>query len=224
MNIYQKLNAARIAFHELKLTKTGNNKFAGYKYFELGDFLIPALKVFSDVGICANVSFTHDVASMNIRDVEKPEDCIVITSPFGSANLKGAHEIQNIGAVETYQRRYLWVAALEIVEHDAIDSTSGASKPKTVAKDTADKMEEDGDERLAKAKEAATECLACLPDEIAFYRAYEAHKTTLDADTQVVMWGILYGDDSPFTSANSVKTALKNGKSAFEQAELIAQA
>ncbi len=30
-----------------------------------------------------------------------------------------------MGAVETYQRRYLWVAALEIVEHDALDATTG---------------------------------------------------------------------------------------------------
>jgi hypothetical protein len=45
---------------------------------------------------------------------------------MGSAALKGCHEVQNIGAVETYQRRYLWVAALEIVEHDALDSSPGA--------------------------------------------------------------------------------------------------
>jgi hypothetical protein len=37
--------------------------------------------------------------------------------------------VQNIGAVETYQRRYLWVAALEIVEHDALDATTGKDKP-----------------------------------------------------------------------------------------------
>jgi hypothetical protein len=47
---------------------------------------------------------------------------------MGSAALKGCHEVQNIGAVETYQRRYLWVAALEIVEHDALDATTGKDK------------------------------------------------------------------------------------------------
>jgi len=31
--------------------------------------------------------------------------------------------VQNLGAVQTYLRRYLWVAALEIVEHDALDSS-----------------------------------------------------------------------------------------------------
>jgi hypothetical protein len=128
MSVYTKLNEARSKFHELKLTKTGENTFAKYKYFELGDFLIPALKVFNEVGLCAVVSFETDVASMTIVDLNSPgsnPEKIVITSPMGSAALKGCHEVQNIGAVETYQRRYLWVAALEIVEHDALDATTG---------------------------------------------------------------------------------------------------
>lgn len=130
MNVYQRLNAARAQFHTLKLQKTGHNKFAGYNYFELGDFLIPALQVFKDHGLCAIVSFDKDTASMEIRAEEDPSACIKITSPMGSAALKGCHEVQNIGAVETYQRRYLWVAALEIVEHDAIDASAGADKGK----------------------------------------------------------------------------------------------
>lgn len=125
MNIYQKLNAARKKFHTLKLQKTGRNTFAGYSYFELADFLIPALDVMSEVGLCAVVSFDEAVASMTIFDIEKPESNIVISSPMGKAALKGCHEVQNIGAVETYQRRYLWVAALEIVEHDALDASDG---------------------------------------------------------------------------------------------------
>lgn len=123
MNVYQRLNAARQEFHSLKLEKTGHNKFAGYYYFELGDFLIPALSVFAKHGLCGTVSFAQDDAALTIRNVEKPDEFIVISSPMGSAALKGCHEVQNIGAVETYQRRYLWVAALEIVEHDALDSS-----------------------------------------------------------------------------------------------------
>ena len=136
MSVYKKLNDARNRFHALKLEKTGLNKFAGYKYFELGDFLIPALKVFQDVGLCAVVSFGKELATMTIIDVDQPSDIGVfnITSPMGSAALKGCHEVQNIGAVETYQRRYLWVAALEIVEHDALDATAGKPDTKTDVK------------------------------------------------------------------------------------------
>jgi hypothetical protein len=64
---------------------------------------------------------------MSIVDVEDGSQ-IIIHSPMGSANLKGCHEIQNIGACETYSTRYLWTAALCIVEHDALDATTGKNK------------------------------------------------------------------------------------------------
>lgn len=122
MTVYAKLNKARSEFHRLKLKKTGLNKFAGYSYFELSDFLIPALEVFKENGLCAFISFGSDLATMTITDVEDGS-FIALTSPMAEAQLKGCHPIQNLGAVETYTRRYLWVAALEIVEHDALDSS-----------------------------------------------------------------------------------------------------
>jgi len=127
MPIHKKLNEARLSFHALPLKKSGENKFAGYKYFELADFLVPALKIFNDVGLCAVISFSETTASMHIVDVEDGSQ-VIIHSPMGSANLKGCHEIQNIGACETYSTRYLWTAALCIVEHDALDATTGANK------------------------------------------------------------------------------------------------
>ena len=125
MNVYQKLNAARDQFHSQKLKKSGHNKFANYYYFELGDFIIPALQIFHEVGLTSIISFGTENAVMEIVNTEKPEEKVFITSPMSSAALKGCHEVQNLGAVQTYLRRYLWVAALEIVEHDALDATTG---------------------------------------------------------------------------------------------------
>ena len=131
MNTYQKLNIARNKFHQQKLKKSGLNKFAGYSYFELSDFLIPALDIFNDVGLNATISFTKDYAEMRIVNVDNPDEFpIIITSPMGSAALKGCHEVQNIGAVETYQTRYLFVQALCIVEHDILDATTGQTPVK----------------------------------------------------------------------------------------------
>ena len=39
MSVHKKLMQARIRLQSAPLKKTGENKFAGYKYFELGDFL-----------------------------------------------------------------------------------------------------------------------------------------------------------------------------------------
>lgn len=123
MSIYSKLNAARNEFHAMTLKKTGRNNFAGYDYFELGDFLIPALKAMSNAGLCAFITFTKETATMRIVDTEKPDDHIIIECPMSECALKGCHPVQNLGAVQTYTRRYLWVAALEIVEHDALNLT-----------------------------------------------------------------------------------------------------
>ena len=128
MNVYQKLNAARAKFHSIELKKSGHNKFAGYKYFELGDFIIPALEIFKEHGLTGIISFGKETADLRIVNNEKPEEVIVIESPMSSAALKGCHEVQNLGAVQTYLRRYLWVAALEIVEHDAINSAPAKEK------------------------------------------------------------------------------------------------
>src|SRR5687768_6490767 len=93
--VHRKLSEARQKFHTLQLQKSGKNTFAGYSYFELADFLIPALGVFHEVGLGATISFDADLAVMRIVDLDNPADTIVLTSPMGSAALKGCHEVQN---------------------------------------------------------------------------------------------------------------------------------
>ena len=129
MKIYKKLIDARNLLQTKELSKSGHNKFAGYKYFELGDFLPAVQEIFEKVGLVDVISFTTEVATMTIFDVEDGSS-IVFTSPMGSASLKGCHEVQNIGAVETYQRRYLYTTAMAIVESDALDATTAKEEPK----------------------------------------------------------------------------------------------
>jgi hypothetical protein len=128
MKVYKKLSDARILLQQRSLTKSGHNKFAGYKYFELGDFLPAIQDIFNQVGLVDVITFNSEVAMMQIFDTEDGTS-VLFTSPMGSAQLKGCHEVQNIGAVETYQRRYLYVTAMAIVEHDALDATTGSVEP-----------------------------------------------------------------------------------------------
>lgn len=113
---------ARIELQNTKISKTGHNKFAGYHYFELGDFLPTVQDIFNKIGLSGVVSYGSDLATLTITDLED-NSTVSITSPMSDAQLKGCHAVQNLGAVQTYIRRYLWVTALEIVEHDALDSS-----------------------------------------------------------------------------------------------------
>jgi len=133
MSVHKKLMAARVKLQSTEMKKSGLNKFAGYSYFELGDFIPHIQTIFNEIGLCGVVSFDTTHATLCITDVDDGT-CIVITSPMAEANLKGAHPIQNLGAVESYQRRYLWMTALEIVEHDIIDSAPAAEPVKVEAK------------------------------------------------------------------------------------------
>ena len=135
MTVYKKLQEARILLQNTKLNKSGKNKFAGYEYFELGDFLPQIQSICKDVGLCGVLSFNQDMAYLQINDVDDGTS-IMFTSPMSSAALKGCHDVQNLGAVQTYLRRYLWTNAFEIVEHDALDATTGSVEPAKKAKDT----------------------------------------------------------------------------------------
>jgi len=130
MSVYKKLQKARMILQNTKLSKSGKNKFAGYEYFELGDFLPQIQAICEDIGLCGVVSFDQTMAYLTIYDVDGTDKgFLTFTSPMSSAALKGCHDVQNLGAVQTYLRRYLWTNAFEIVEHDALDATTGAVEP-----------------------------------------------------------------------------------------------
>jgi hypothetical protein len=125
MSVHKKLMQARVKLLATEMKKSGLNKFAGYSYFELADFIPHVQTIFNDIGLCGVVTFSTEYAQLCITDVDDGT-VVVITSPMAEANLKGAHPIQNLGAVLSYQRRYLWMAAMELVEGDAIDSAPAA--------------------------------------------------------------------------------------------------
>jgi len=127
MNIYEKINKVRIQFQEKGIKMGGNNKFAGYNYYELADILPTINTLCAEIGLINIISFGTDLATMTIIDTEKL-DQVLVTSPMSTANLKGCHEVQNLGAVETYIRRYLYQTAYEIIESDALNATNGSDK------------------------------------------------------------------------------------------------
>jgi hypothetical protein len=132
-SIHAKLMDARKAFHKLPLKKSGFNSFSKYHYFELSDFLIAGMACMSDEGLMPVISFDDDLATMTIHDIEA-DATITITSPMKEIVLKGSNAMQALGGCETYNTRYLWVAALQICENDLLDSQPPAKPVEQEAK------------------------------------------------------------------------------------------
>lgn len=121
MNIYEKLQKCRVELQKTKMKKSGKNTFSKYEYFELGDFLPRINELMLENGLTSVFAFNSEISSLTIIDTQKTEDCIEFSSPVAMAELKGCVPIQNIGATQTYMRRYLYVMAFEIVEHDVVN-------------------------------------------------------------------------------------------------------
>jgi hypothetical protein len=128
MNIYEKLAEARLKLRQTELKKSGYNTYSKYYYFELGDFLNPMIDIFEELGIMSIISFGVETATLTVLDKADPSEQITITSPMSTAKLTACHEVQNLGAVQTYLRRYLYIALMEMLEHDACDASNGVDK------------------------------------------------------------------------------------------------
>lgn len=124
-NVYQKLQQARVDLQKLNIKKSGENKYSGFKYFELKDFVPPLNEILLDNGLTSNFSIVENQANLFIIDFEKPDEKILFTSPIADAPLKGCTPIQSIGAVHTYMKRYLYMNAFEITEDDILDKEAG---------------------------------------------------------------------------------------------------
>lgn len=137
MTVYGKLARVRTRLMAGGMHRSGmhrhKNKNTGalveYKYFELSDFLPLANKLFDEVGLCSvfKTGTSYDEngkpfrwAQLDIVNSDRPVEKITFESEAELPDMGTG--IQSLGAMHTYMRRYLWLEALEIVEHDAVDA------------------------------------------------------------------------------------------------------
>ena len=200
--VHKKLMQARIMLQNAPLKKSGKNSFAGYSYFELGDFIPTINQIFNEVGLCGVVSYDSEIASLTITDTDDGTN-IIITSPMADANLKGCHPIQNLGAVETYTRRYLWVTAMEIVEHDALDSSAPIKEEKVIITPTQGAMDSIPEDEQIYLKELAMDLIALCDKEEPKTAWVKLEAENLDDQQKIALWTLL---------PSKVRSSLKKAK------------
>jgi hypothetical protein len=190
MNVYQKLQLARVKLQNVELKKSGHNKFAGYRYFELADFLPTVNSIFNEVGLSHTLEFTDTLATMQVIDFDKG-GIAKFTCPMATAELKGCHPVQNLGASITYITRYLLVMALAICEHDALDATTGADDPKSakpITKSVFDTLDEQSQTEI---KSYAADVIMLIHKDQVGEAVEYINSLELDADWKTALWSQL---------------------------------
>lgn len=136
-SVLQKLQQARVMLQNKKLKKTGFNPFQKFNYFELGDFLPQINEIFNELKLYSHFNLYGDKAKLVIICTETNEQ-VQFTTPI--QQVKENAKMQDIGAIHTYSKRYLYYNALEIIENDLIDCKDNSLQaPKQQANKTTKK-------------------------------------------------------------------------------------
>ena len=122
MNIYEKLQTARVELQNSGLRMGGYNKFTDFKYFELKDFLPKVNEIFEKLKLFSKFDLLENEGVLTVINIEKTDEVITFVTPKAEIVLKGQNGLQMIGSTHTYLKRYCYLNALEIVEDDAINA------------------------------------------------------------------------------------------------------
>lgn len=137
MTIYEKINILRKRIKDANLKKTGINKFAGFTYYELADFLPQTIDLENELGLISMFTL-RDNESADLVVCDTTSDAqVVFTVRVREANMKGALEIQKAGAENTYAKRYAYLNYLNLTEADQVDDKDQSKvidEKKSVAK------------------------------------------------------------------------------------------
>jgi hypothetical protein len=190
--VYAKLQKCRVELQNMELKKSGHNKFQGYKYFELRDFL-PAINTLFDVyGLCYSLQFDRDMANMFVVDVDTGSS-IKFCCPMEPAVLKGCQPVQNLGGSLTYISRYLLCLALAVSESDIVDASEPLKEKKTIS--ATDGAKDALDARLAALVDKLSSHIQAQYDAGNEWAAFEAwdlrDQTTFDVTASTAVWAQL---------------------------------
>lgn len=125
-----KLNKAisqiRVELQQAKINKSGKNNHAGFTYFELADFL-PNLNILMlKHGVNDVVSFENETAKLTLVCEDEKQDYsipfVIFDTPVTRSGSKSMQDIQYLGALITYYKRYLYMNAFGITDGEVVDS------------------------------------------------------------------------------------------------------
>jgi len=131
IGLHSRMSLIKMELSKCKITKSGHNKFSGFHYHELTDFMpfINDLNVKHGVNAYPKFLKLEGICVLTLINSDDKEDFYDVIIPYVDAEMlsKGGgasvvDAIQRLGSTITYNRRYLYQSAYDIVESDGVDS------------------------------------------------------------------------------------------------------
>lgn len=144
--IHQKIARIQKNLMTMKLPKSGENKFANFKYYELEDILPAIFKECYNQELFLEFSFSLEEAQLKVRNWNEPGESVITSVPMPEIVPlnRGMNIMQSEGSYITYLKRYLLTNLFLIMEKDVVDAIpqNNSVSESVVASDPVQKVRE----------------------------------------------------------------------------------
>lgn len=131
MTLNEVIIKIRVDLQNSKIKKSGQNKFAGFSYYELSDFLPKLNELMAREGVNDCVTVIDDKVRLTLIKGDERQNYDMPYYQFNTP--KGMQDIQYLGALMTYYKRYLYLNAFGITDGEIIDSMDNSELEVTSA-------------------------------------------------------------------------------------------
>lgn len=156
-NLNESIIKIRVDLQNSKLKKSGKNKFAGFDYFELADFLPRLNELMLQEEINDRFYIKDDYATLELQKGEEKQEYtmpfVMFEVPMNKGGIPSMQKIQYLGALNTYYKRYLYLNAFGITDGEIIDSMDNSNLEKNPVDELKDKIKKYGTKASVKLKE-----------------------------------------------------------------------
>ena len=136
----------RCELQKKNLKKSGKNKFAGFEYFELADFLptLNELMMSEEINDVFTIADGYATLKLQKDDEENVYQIpfVQFPTPLNKQGMPSMQDIQYLGALNTYYKRYLYLNAFGITDGEIIDAMDQTAAPKKKVEDLPISVEE----------------------------------------------------------------------------------
>lgn len=116
----------RVDLQKSKLKKSGYNDYSHFEYFELADFLPKLNELMQREKINDIFTIVDDYATLSLLKGDETNvykiPFVIFETPLTKNGVPSMQDIQYLGALNTYYKRYLYMNAFGITDGEIIDS------------------------------------------------------------------------------------------------------
>lgn len=223
--IMKKLLEARIKFAQANVKKTGKGVIDDneYTFYTLNDIIPTKNNIFKKLGMVDIITFNNQEAKLELFDTDDLKESITFTSPMPSdLRSVNSNQMMAIGGCQTYQRRYLYVTALDISEPDHVENGNEAEKLDDSSEEKSEKTSKSAPKKQTKKKstKATKEDTPAKEEKPTAVKDEDNSKGKADKKADIL--DIVEADDDT-TVETTIPTASTSSKPKQKEAEVPAE-